>query len=309
MSLFEKQYKLTIGNPYVVPPTGLSGNIRELESFYTNAEVNGFVFTDHQIMFNINKGSTANNRKSTLSIVNLSKDKVDYLVQNRDKNVVIKLEAGYKDNLKVVFKGTVDKVENTEDTQDRITKLTLGEGSVNKKEATTLRAYPRGTDINLMVQDIITDLGIPVGNIQQILGNTIYPLKKTWHGSTSSILAQIADWYDYRFSIQNGAAYFVDDNARFIEQVALLTKDTGLIGFPKPITENASVTTNSTTSQIGFKVKCLMDGSIQPETTVYLRSGDIDDAFKVIKVDYKGNYRGNDWYCEFECKKVTGVIV
>lgn len=312
MSNFKRAYTITIGQPYLTNMSPLGNNtlrVQAIEEYYATAELNGISLSKHQIVFDIKKGSTANSEKSTISIFNLSNDTVDYLITNADKSLVIKFEAGYEGSVKTLFKGTIDSVTDDNDTETRITKLVLGESTVNKKEANSFRAYPRNTNINNIVYDLIGDLGVPIGNVQPITENFLYPLKKTIHGHTATQLSKIADWYGFRFSIQNGAAYFIPEKSKFVQEAILVSGETGLIGTPKAITDKNTIAVRSNLPTTGLKVRCQLNAAIQPETVILVKSGDIDQTFKVTKVYYKGDYRGNDWECDIECKRVEAIIL
>lgn len=312
MSNFKRAYTIIIGDPYLVTMSPLGDDnlkAEALEAYYATAELNGISLSKHQVVFDIKKGSTAKSEKSTISVYNLSNDTVDYLITNADKNLVIKFEAGYEGSVKTLFKGTIDSVTDDNDTETRITKLVLGESTVNKKEANSFRSYPRNTNINNIVHDLIEDLGIPIGNVQPITENFLYPLKKTIHGHTATHLSRIATWYGYRFSVQNGAAYFIPDKSKFVQEAILVSAETGLIGTPKAIVDKNTVAIRSNLPTTGLKVRCQLNAAIQPESVILVKSGDINQTFKVTKVYYRGDYRGNEWECDIECKKVEAIII
>lgn len=313
MSLFKRAYKILIGDPYKInfsPTNNTFSRVQQLEDFYANAEPNGYVITDHQITFTINKGSTANKKTSEITIFNLDERFVGYLVQNQDKKLVISFQAGYEGDLKQIFKGTIDKVVDDFSDENRKTTLTLGDGVVNLKEAVTLRSYPRNTPVTTIIQDMIDDLGLPVGNYIPPVELPPLLTAKTYHGHTSTLLQRWALYTDSRFSVQNGAVYFIPKDAVLDgERSAFLSADSGLIDTPKPMTKNAgSAEKNSTDPKTGLEVKSLLNGSIIPESSVYIQSGDIDGAYKVLKVTYKGDYEGNSWFNEMEVVKTDKVI-
>lgn len=312
MTIFNRKYRLLIGSPYPVSFSTDSeafSKVENLSDHYKNAKNNGLLIEDFRVSFNIKKASTANKDTSDITIYNLSDDMVNYLIQYQDKNLACLFEAGYEsEGIKPIFRGTVDSVEDDFSGKDRMTKLILGDGSVNIQEAMSSRSYPRGTHITTIVGELALDMGLPIARVDEVDSPKI-ELSKTVHGHTATALQKLAKDNNCRFSVIDGYVYFTRLDSRYKSQVALLTSDSGLIGVPKPVTDSAEKSTKDKKKEkTALEVKCLLNGDISPESTVYVRSGIYDSAYKVQKVEYSGDTRGNDWYCILECIKAANVI-
>lgn len=313
MLAFGRAYKLIIGIPYEVTfgkRNDYVTKVEPLEQFYQNLPDNSYVLTDHHIKFHIRKANTKNTQTSTITVSNLPDEVVDYLRENVSKKPFLRLEAGYGDDLKDIFVGVVNDFEDDFSRETRMTTLYVGEGTVNKTEASTSRVYPRGTSINKVVDDLIRDLGLPKGQVVQVDGKDL-PLARSYHGNVAEILQNLAEDLGYNFSIQNSEVYMVPRDSRLFtsEEVALLNASSGLIGVPKPYSDKqGKADRNNRDSKDKLEVTCLLDGAIIPETSIYVESIDIDGAYKVSEVEFIGDSRGNDWFNRIKCEKVNKTI-
>lgn len=312
MIIFNRKYRFLVGSPYPVSFSANSESFSKVENLadhYKNATSNGFLIEDFRVSFNIKKASTANKDTSDITFYNLSDYIVNYLIQYQDKNLACLFEVGYEsEGVKTIFRGTIDSVEDDFSGKDRATKLILGDGSVNIQEAMSSRSYPRGTLLTTVVGELALDMGLPIARVDAV-DNPKIDLSRTFHGHTATVLQKLAKDNNCRFSVIDGYVYFTRLDSRFKTEVVMLTADSGLIGVPKPINDSAEKSTKDKKKEkTALEVKCLLDGSISPESTVYVRSGRIDGAFKVQKVEYSGDSRGTDWYCILECIKASNII-
>ena len=93
----------------------------------------------------------------------------------------------------------------------------------------------------------------------------------------------------------------------------LLSAETGLIGYPERLYDNASTSnsqnanTTKRKTQTGWKVTFLMNGHIQANDYVMLSSKLATGAFRVSKIDTKGDSEGSgedSWVCVAELLEV-----
>lgn len=279
-----------------------------------------FLFTDHQIQFSISKDDSSDPNDSTITLFNLSDNTVNYMEQNYENHVVVKLEAGYvNDQIKLLFLGTLKRMEDNFEGETRKTTLYLTDGSSNTQEAYSSRSYPKGTSHNVIANDLIQDLGLPKGQISNFSAINKTTSSRAMSGNTHQLLKNLCSQNNHDYHIQDGTVNIIPTDKRLKKQCAYLTPDTGLIGSPEPIADpkqkaitrtkptgtstvdkNGNITWHKagkpkTYNLGGVTFKCLLDGAISVGASVYIKSKNYDGAFKVTKVQHEGDYEGNSW--------------
>jgi len=331
---FQYAYKLTIGA--VLNVKDLLGTGPDYESrgipFKKQVDLNtyaqreetssnkAFLFTEHQIQFSISKDDSSDPNDSTITLYNLSDNTVNYLDQNYENHVVVKLEAGYvNDQIKLLFLGTLQRMEDNFEGDTRKTTLYLTDGKSNIQEAYSSRSYPKGTSHNTIANDLVQDLGLPKGQVSNFNSMSKTLSARSFSGNTHQLLKEICVQNKHDYHIQDGTVNIIPTDKRLKKQCAYLTPDTGLIGSPSPLADpkQKAITksSTSTTSSIdakgnvtwhkakkprtynlgGISFKCLLDGAITVGASVYIKSKNYDGAFKITKVQHDGDYEGNNW--------------
>lgn len=322
MGRLNHAYKLTIG----IPSSSNSKLDKKTSSYKgavdldtstqsSSSKTNAYELTTYQIMFSIKKDNNKEPNKSSITIVNLNDDTVNYINNNIKNNLAIILAVGYEnEELIQVFKGTVQWISDTKDGTDRQTELHCLDGGINLMEARTSRSYPKGTKYSRVVNDLITDLGTTRGSVN-ITNDKTLPSSIAISGNTGTNLNNITRSIDHNFSIQDGSAYVTPQDGRLPANSAYISSETGLIGSPQPFHNDikpAKKVTKKTKKNKkptdGVRFKCEINGSILPEKTIYLKSKNYDGAFKVVSVVHKGNYEGNDWTSEVEVVSVSAIV-
>lgn len=271
----------------------------------------GRVFTNNQITFNITKSTKPPNRGS-VTIFNLSDNASNYLAENQANNIVVMLKAGYEDtNLETIFKGTLTFFEEDFTSETKKTVLQVTDGGVNMKEGNTLRVWPVGTPVDSIVDSLLDDIGLPKaqGGIAKLGPDVITESPTYFSGSIMRGIQRLAEEYKFVFSIQDGASYWMPPEARSEFTTFSLSTETGLKGSPKPINKSATSKQGDTKlRQTSLRAVTLLNGVINPETTVYIKSLAYDTAVKVTKVTHKGSFEGGSWETVLEGDIVDAVV-
>ena len=146
-------YRFTIGKPVqfnanLFTPFKNAGLAPvNLEDFYNTNDTDAYQLEEHQIQFSIKMSSlTQKTNSGRFTISNLDDEFVNYLISNRNNNLACIFEAGDNDQgIKEVFKGTVTQVKDDFSKETRVTEITVTDGSVNTKNAYTIKSFARGT--------------------------------------------------------------------------------------------------------------------------------------------------------------------
>lgn len=270
---------------------------------------NAYELTTHNISFTITKDNTKDPNKASIVIFNLDDDIVNYINNNIDNTLAVVLEAGYETSeIKTILKATVSKIIDKWDKGTRQTTLKCTDGGANTGEAVTSRSYPAGTSIKNVFNDLSKDLGTTVGRIEIDDGVSVFNAPVGFMGSTSSQLAKLADSINHNFSIQDGATYITPRTKRLSQTAAYLSDETGLKSAPEPLSQGEKKSKKNKTPSNGVSFDCQLDGSILPETTVYVKTRNYDGAYKVTKVIHKGEFEGDEWSTTVEAIKIDAVI-
>jgi len=274
-----------------------------------------YLLTKHQITFQIKKDNNKDPNKGQITIVNLSDDTVNYINNNIRNNLAVALAVGYEgQELTFIFKGTIQWVSDTFSGVNRMTELHCVDGGINLSLARTSRSYPKGTKVSTMIRDLSNDLGTTIGTLSIDSEQTVSS-SSVFCGNTSQHLENLCKSIDHNVSIQDGSVYVTPRTQRQGTQSAYISPETGLIESPQPFHNDVKPTSKTTKSSKkakkptdGVKFKCQVNGSLLPEKTVWLKSKDYDNAFKVVTVTHSGDFEGKQWISEVECVSVAGVI-
>lgn len=282
--------------------------------FYRIAELESEGRVGLNIKFKVEKKSSSSNpNQAKITVYNLSDRLASYLYNNQKKNIVILLKAGYRDTgIKTIFKGTVSGVDSTYEGTLRKTTISCTDGGVNLKEANTNRSYRKGTSVNKIIDDLIDDVGVPKnkGAIARLPDSEKIAHNWYYTGPTAQVLKSWGENYDFSFSIQDGSAHWMPIDGRKDQEVVRISPQTGMIGSPS--TRNTSGNAkqrNKAKNKDGIKVKCLLNGAILPETTVYIESDQFNTALKVVDVIHTGELEGAMWVTEFIGKVVDYEVI
>ncbi len=330
-----REYKLVIGFPVTLTSSvyknGKFQKTVDMQDYLNRKDTeNAFVLSGYydedggyvgglNISFDISKDDSASINNCDITIYNLSDATVNYMYDNLENNIAVRLDAGYRDDgTKTIFTGYVDDIEDSFDTDTRQTKLTFGDGTTNIAAAHTSRTYPAGTKMKKIITDVAGDTGLPIAEVD--LGNDDETVNETtsgqvhYVGPTIQILKEVCHPRQIAVHVQNGKVHVKHDNSINETEVAYISPETTLIGSPqnfthtkkKPKGQKTAKRTKGVSTKVyvqGVKFKCFMNGAIEVGSTIYLKSKRYDGQFKISKVTFSGDLEGGDWCCE--CEAVT----
>lgn len=280
-----------------------------------NQRSNAYLITENNISFEVHKDDSDKTNRGYISIINTSDDIVDYLEANINNAVSVIFQAGYSEDsetpdgqIKTIFKGNVERIEDFFDKETRTTKLILGDGSINVREALSSRYYPAGTPVKTVLRDLTKDLGLSIGNIETIDETKVTRKAYSWMGKSNTIMKELAKELEADYSIQDGQVYIIKYNSLLRQRVAYLSESSGLIGSPQPLSQTEGKSQVDDVPTKGISVTCLLDGAIKPGSTIYVKSRKYDGAYKVTKVTHKGEYEGSQWISQIEAIETPGSL-
>lgn len=320
-----RTFRLTIGKPVYIgeKPTNISD--------YTNQDSkNAYVISNDtgaaNIEFEVKKDNSKDPNKGYVTIYNLSDETVSYLDANQRESIAIVLEAGFDGENQTIFSGTVEFVQDKWDGNTRQTKMILGDATTNIMTAKTARSYKKGTSMDVVLNDLISDLKLPVGKVVRF-GNQTLQQSMAFTGNAANNLERLAKNTGSTFSVQDGAVYWTTQGKRFRNAVFEISSESGMHDSPTPQnpepakrrlekkakSKRKAKDKGPTRSQLkedaGLVVTTELNGAIIPESTVYVKSVKYTGFYKVVYLTHKGQLEGGDWVTELGLAETRGGIV
>lgn len=319
-----RTFKLTFGKPVYIGKTAT--NISKLVNL--GGENNAYYVSNEtgpaNIEFEIKKDNSKEPNKGYITLYNLSDDTVNYLDANQREAISVVLEAGYDGENQMLFSGTVEFVQDKWDGNTRITKLILGDATNNLLTSKTSRSYRKGTPLDTVLNELISDLRLPTGKVIKF-GSATTQQAMAFSGSASQSLAKLAANTGSTFSVQDGAVYWTKQGKRLKQSVFEISSETGMHDSPTPQnpepakrrlekkSKKKKKSTGNTAAEIkedaGLVVVTALNGAILPESTVYVKSIKYTGFYKVVYLSHKGELEGGDWVTQLGLSETRGGVV
>lgn len=325
MRAMERTYTLVIGRPVTIGEKPVN-----IEKFANTSRGDAYEIKDLHIDFNIKKDNSKEPNKGYVTVFNLSDEVVNYLSVNQRESLAVMLHAGYNGDEKLIFSGTVEYVEDNFPQETRETKFILGDGTLNLTTATTARSYRKGTSLNSVLNDLITDLKLPKGRVIDF-GNQTLQTSMAFTGTASQNLANLAKNTGSTFSVQDGAVYWTREGSRFNNVMFEISEEGGMVGTPtpkqpssskklikakakerageKPKAPSKKQKEHDIKEDVGMTVSTLLNGAILPESTVYLNTRYHKGFYKVAELTHRGGYETGEWVTELGLVETRGELV
>jgi len=259
---------------------------KEGQSGFQIGNVNSATETALHISFSIEKADVTNPNDAKIQIWNLSDKSLKVL---EDEDCIVELRAGYGNQMALILVGCVTSSTTTKDNADRMTELTVVDGSVELRETTVSISKNGKVDSKQIYQAIAGEMGLPIVFADDLTFKTI-PNGFCFVGKARDALHKIVNYNQHSWTIQNQVIQITLQN-RALEPTGFeISSSTGLIGTPKRITLES-------TKQTGWEVEYLLNGAIGINDAVSLKSSVANGYFRVHKLTINGDNMEGDWTC------------
>jgi hypothetical protein len=241
-----------------------------------------------RIQFNVDLSTESKSNKAEISLYNISEETRSFL---EDDNILVRLKAGYQDNIGEIFFGDIieNGVKTDRNDADIITKLECGDAEkIINRVHIDIGLGPGATNEQLFLlasKQLQLTLGVKKG-----IKKVTYFNGFTFSGTVKTLLDQLTKQIDLEWNVQAGVLRILPRNETDGQDAVLVTKETGLIGFPtktKKRVEFRSLLNNKIA--IGGAVK-LISQQITGLTTA--KSQSVINAGVVLKVE-KATFEGD----------------
>lgn len=213
--------------------------------------------------------------------------------------IVLTLEAGYGDELHVLFKGDLRHARTNRDGADIATELEAGDGEKGARNWAQ-RSFPKNTSIRTIFKHLIAVAEIGEGNLEQGLDIE----------ETNGLPDEIVSGYSVRgyaldelnelarsrgidFSVQDGEAQFlpIGDFRQGIP-ITKATPKTGLLG--SPTIDNEGI----------MSCETMLLPNVFPGSRIDVESEFVTGRFKVLRAEYTGSVYGDDFTISIEGREL-----
>lgn len=271
-----------------------------------------------RIRFDVEQDTLQSPNVLDATITNVSKQTGKRFIDGEFKKVT--LSAAYEENEAVIFEGNIIQSRYGRETPtETYLNLRCGDGdkaynfSVVKK---TLGSGSTGRDVYNALLDSMKPLDIAQGFVTEALAKLKFPRPVVLYGNTKDMLRTLAHSVDATWSIQNGKLDMVGKQETKPGDTVVLNAATGMIGMPEQ-TAGGIIVRALINPQIAVSRKIkLNNSSIQMAKydasffgdikNAKLPSLDADGLYKVLKIKWQGDTRGNAYYMTLWCIAQSG---
>lgn len=288
--------------------------LRECRLVVEGGDGQGLDLSDLHLKFTITKSDAQSPNVADVTVYNLADDTARRI---RDEFTVVTLEAGYRGNVGVIFRGNIKQVRvGRESATDTYLNIAAADGDAAYNGALVNVTLAAGATQSQQVEAAARPMsahGVDQGFTAD-LGATKLPRGKAMFGLSREYLRQSALASGTTWSIQDGRLQLVKRTGVLPGQAILLTPDTGLVGAPEQTDKGVTVQCLLNPQlRVGGKVK--LDNSLvnlekvqlatpkggagaTPSTPAAIAA---DGVYRLLVVEYSGDTRGGDWYCNLTC--------
>ena len=235
------------------------------------------------LSFDITKTITQDPNTATISVTNLSNNSRNLITSGKYDRVLF--NAGYGNEMRTLFTGWIDVVENKRNGTDTDTVLTCNDGQKDYREARTAVTVAKGATDKDVVAQVLKDMPNTQKGSVTLEKDRKLPRGKALVGNTRDVLKTIAKNQDADWSIQDGKLVMIPFKSALANNEGFLIQEgTGMIGSPQKTSD-------------GIEVSCLLNNVLRIGQLCRIKSilNEFDGDYKVTKLQMKGSNKGNDW--------------
>ena len=259
--------------PFDMRPEGVFGSVATVRT--------GQVTIDSETLdveFTVPFDDDMEPNEAEIVVYNLSENTIKQL----KKDAEISIEAGYKGDTGVLFKGYISKVKTNRNGVDKVT--TIHAMDDIKDHSIESLSFAANTKASYILKELITKTGIPVAVFNPRRDHT-YKDSQTVDGDLMENIRQYAEVCGISVYVSKGKIY-----ARYIKEGDNLnfevSVDTGLIGSPSSYEEE--ITAEDYTDTVdGYEVEMLLQHRMSAGAIVKLKSKDANGTYRVCSGEHR----------------------
>jgi hypothetical protein len=245
-------------------------------------------FKDLYIRFTVKRTDTRKPNTADISILNLGPDSREYL---KTPGLAAVLLAG-DDYPAQLFAGDIGKrgISHVRDGATITTTIKAGDGRRIWRDSWFSKSYPPGTNRDLIFNDLVAELGAPLGSKGSLPPYTFagpVAFNAPARDALTEVLAvDLSSW-----NLIDGAIYYFAFGATLPGNAIVLSTDTGLMGSP-------------TITDKGVNCKVRLKPEIRERSLIQLRSKEITSPFRVATCNHIGDTYARSWETAIQARPI-----
>lgn len=253
-----------------------------------------------RILFEIEKTEESDANPAKISVYNLSKESLAFL---RQKNLRLRLNAGYEDKTGILFSGDIAHVQiNREKKGDVTVEIEAGDGwNALTGSRIEIRVEPGGNNRQALDQ-VLKRLGLTRTTFASL---PLRIFKKGWvhTGSTKAAIDYLVKDAGFKWSVQNGEIQIQKPGEASAQELIVVRAESGLLDYPTPGTSSESILEGLTQRDYDWSFKTLLDIRLIPGRRVRLISPVTGTANLILsKVSHKGDSEQDEYATTCEAR-------
>jgi len=282
--------------------------IRRCDLFLADSAGEGLDLSKLRIKFYVKKEDAQTPNTARVTVYGVAPDTIARI---KKEFVDIILQAGYEENYGVIFRGNIKNIRTgKENGTDTFVEISAGDGDVGYVYGTINKTLAAGSSQNEIVNAAM--IGSP-GYVPDLGGERL-PRAKVLYGMKRDVLRSSAQSTDTTWSIQDGKMQFLPLTGLLPGQAVVLNSKTGLTGTPEQTVD-------------GIKAEALLNPLLKIGGRVIINEKDVasiklksldkaekkdkepatiaaDGQYRLLKIEYVGDTRGQEWYAKMVCLDV-----
>jgi len=223
------------------------------------------------------------------------------------KNHPIIINAGYENDIGVIFVGKVSEISSTHQGQEWITKIKATEAMQEWLTSKVNKTYKAGIDAMAIIRDLLNIFGMEVSRVELAV-NKKYPRGKVCNGAVRDVLREIVT-SDCKstFLIRHGKV-IIRNPGSGTNLGVLLSPGSGLLLTNNQDSQQTNIIAPQDTKKTPeersagahrFQRDSLLNYRFAPGDIIRIRDSSLNGEFIIKKGVHKGNRRG-DWKTSLE---------
>lgn len=214
-----------------------------------------------------------------VTVYNLSENSIHAI--KKGQNVII--NAGYKGDTGTIFMGTIQKAISRWENVDKVTELTIGDGSQQWLTKHVSKTYAENISASALLRDLTSMFGLELGKLQ-LKNDITYPKGRVINAMLKDAVKQIVNECDSQFNISKGKIIIIPFGGG-IQTGFLLNSDTGLIGSPEAFEKEEDSKTIR-----GYKIQMLLNHRITVNSIIQVQSKTANGTYRVVQGKHASDF-------------------
>lgn len=242
-----------------------------------------------------NRSSTAN--EMTVKVYNPNRDTI---TQSLASGAIVRLYAGYNDDIKLIAESQVTTAYPTKQGVDNILTIECLDGIENIRKTKVSISFQSGSTVKQVLDALVKFLQIPLKVADDVDLSKRFNNGYSYAGGVGTALDEVTNRAFAKWTVQDGTLLVLGQLGTTNTIAVYLTPETGLVGTPTPIEDTVNSLEVGEIRR-GYKFASLLQGDINPSDKISIKSKYVDGEFIIESVEHKGDTHAKDWISEVVC--------